>query len=71
MKKISYRRAAEEPAGAYWARWREEACASFGSPRKPAVASRPVVARAATATRSFLNTSFRRQPAFEDAHAAA
>jgi hypothetical protein len=71
MKKISYRKAAEEPAGAYWSRWREEACASFGSPRKLAVAPRRSTARTATAMKGFLNTSFRRQSALEDAHAAA
>ena len=71
MKKISYRKAAEEPAGAYWARWREDICAGFGAPKNPkkvSIGSRPVDSKVTNFQRTFLN---RHQFDLENSQAAA
>ena len=74
MKKISYRKAAEEPAGAYWAKWREEICAVFGTPKNVKkvsigpIGSWPVDSKVTNFQRTFLS---RRQFDQENSHAAA
>jgi len=74
MKKISYRKAADEPAGAYWTKWREEICAVFGTPKNVKkvsigpIGSRPVDSKVMTFQRTFLN---KRQFDEENSHAAA